>query len=51
MKIHLFILLEEFRDGKFIKPECTIEVLLDVLYKNKFANGSSIDYYDEILSF
>jgi len=36
-------------EGKLLKPEVTINLLLSIIEKNNFENGISIDYYDEIL--
>ena len=39
---------QDYDAGRLLTAEVTVRRMLDIIEKNEFQNGSSIDYFDEI---
>ena len=39
--------LGDYENGKLVKTEETCKRLFEIIQKNKFDNGTSIDYFDK----
>lgn len=37
-----------YDEGKLLTTETTVKRMLDIIEKNSFENGATIDYFDEI---
>lgn len=36
----------DFEEGNLLQPEATVKKLLEIIERNQFENGSTVDYYD-----
>ena len=46
IKKNIFFYQGDYDEGKLVKPNETVQHLLNLLEQNTFENGSTVDFYD-----